>query len=89
MAFDFDEHHAHIGVDEHDVGFVLAFAVAHAEVRNDQPVAVKAGDEGADDGSLGVVRQLFHRKICGNDPSHIRLVRFAAIAAGGVGDSPQ
>jgi Ca2+-binding RTX toxin-like protein len=74
---------------EADVGFVLALAVAHSEVRDDQPVAVEAGDEGVDDGSLGVVRQLFHREICGNDPSHIRLMRFAAIAAGGVGDSPQ
>ena len=88
MAFDLDEHHAHIGVDEHDVSLMLTVAVTHAHAGNDQPVAVEAGDERADDGALGAVRQLLHREICGDDPSHIRLVRFAAIAAGGAGDSP-
>ena len=45
MTLHFNEHHAHIGVDEHDVGLMLALAVAHADAGDDQPVAVEAVDE--------------------------------------------
>ena len=79
MAFDLNDHDAHIGVDQNDVGLMILISAAHAYVGNDKPVAEERASEAIDNGALGLVPQQLHWKIFRDELSHIRLFRLAAL----------